>query len=1045
MSLQVYDGLRLLQEAESTATKGDFDRASIMAQIFSGALFTAVVIYLMFSNSTRLSYIQRASLEKRLQVCANLSTIVASISAFMNFFQLTEVDNWALPSTNSEYVVDVCRPLEWILTCPVMQLILVILGGSKIPEYRRNLMPLSSALVLTFGSLSLFVDKPYTYAMYICGLCCHTVAMYFNRLQIVEVSRGMEGLLVGDSEFRKATIILMATWFPFPIWYILSPEGIGIITGVTVIQMGWACLNITAKFSLIFYIQRMKDNYCNRLKVKREMKGAQDAQMADEDSDDEFVVDIRLTGELMATVVETMNYLGMAENGERFVKLLRQAKIRSLDDVMTLDEDKCKTLQLPYDLIAALQKRHEVRRLEMVDDAEKGLEAGERYYMVVPDKKKAALEDDHNKKGSKNKERRPSDNSINPQGTQFFQPGPPSPWMSQNPNGVPPPLGQPPAMGQMGQTPMFGQNGMSQPPMSGQTMASPMPMVGSGFGGNGMPGNGFGGNVTPGNANPFSGFMDFSKPLDQDAMSDSGFDGKFSMPRPQSATPFQAQAMPFQSMPMQEQNQKELRKKISEDTEEKLEKFAEKFENKMMDRMELLVQGLGKQLEKNAEQMEKQAEKKARQQQERMDAQQMMQSSNATQQQVNSNMQNMQNYNQNLERSITDMRSTMERSQSMLEAKVEHVFNTQVKEQRSNVQQDLKEEMERQMESMFDRFQQQMSKRNGTNVASSNSSTVSVEYVQSSFDILTKKVEKLEDMQKQMIESVEKKVAIMVDGLAQNNIQEIKAAAYSTQSRIGQIEEVVSKKQGELEDRMTSKFEKMFTQNMDSFRNTMEKNNQAGKLQDLVEGLKTVHLNESKQLDQKLHKLNKDISQDVSKSVETAIGVVSNSLRSQLEGLQATQRASGMDTVSGVSSKIEGSLQKFSDSLRHMDGSGGQTDENTMRMLEKISDRVSLLQERSQSVSSPNGGGGSSRDAQEAAKGLRDLQRFMEDATRSQQANQQDMQSALVSVRNNTCECVDKLVVIGESMGIGRRGSMADSGSMGNSKFANLGRSAMSR
>ena len=32
-------------------------------------------------------------------------------------------------------------------------------------------------------------------------------------------------------------------------------------------------------------------------------------------------------------------------------------------------------------------------------------------------------------------------------------------------------------------------------------------------------------------------------------------------------------------------------------------------------------------------------------------------------------------------------------------------------------------------------------------------------------------VEKLEDMQKQMIESVEKKVAIMVDGLAQNNIQ----------------------------------------------------------------------------------------------------------------------------------------------------------------------------------------------------------------------------------------------------------------------------------
>lgn len=32
-------------------------------------------------------------------------------------------------------------PQEWIMTCPLMQLALVLMGGSRIPEYRRMLMP----------------------------------------------------------------------------------------------------------------------------------------------------------------------------------------------------------------------------------------------------------------------------------------------------------------------------------------------------------------------------------------------------------------------------------------------------------------------------------------------------------------------------------------------------------------------------------------------------------------------------------------------------------------------------------------------------------------------------------------------------------------------------------------------------------------------------------------------------------------------------------------------------------------------------------------
>merc|ERR1719199_1193636 len=85
------------------------------------------------------------------------------------------------------------------------------------------------------------------------------VMLYFNRKQILELTDGREGLWYGESKFRNATLILMVTWFPFPIWFALSPEGAGWVKDVMMIQGGWAFLNVTSKFVLIFYIQGIKD------------------------------------------------------------------------------------------------------------------------------------------------------------------------------------------------------------------------------------------------------------------------------------------------------------------------------------------------------------------------------------------------------------------------------------------------------------------------------------------------------------------------------------------------------------------------------------------------------------------------------------------------------------------------------------------------------------------------------------------------------------------------------------------------------------------
>jgi hypothetical protein len=49
---------------------------------------------------------------------------------------------------------------------------------------------------------------------------------YHNILQIRENSEGEEGAFVGDSEFRKLSLLLIVPWIPFPLWCrLLAAEG----------------------------------------------------------------------------------------------------------------------------------------------------------------------------------------------------------------------------------------------------------------------------------------------------------------------------------------------------------------------------------------------------------------------------------------------------------------------------------------------------------------------------------------------------------------------------------------------------------------------------------------------------------------------------------------------------------------------------------------------------------------------------------------------------------------------------------------------------
>merc|ERR1719506_167796 len=103
---------------------------------------------------------------------------------------------------------------------------------------------------------------------------------------------------------------------------------------------------------------------------------------------------------------------------------------------------------------------------------------------------------------------------------------------------------------------------------------------------------------------------------------------------------------------------------------------------------------------------------------------------------------------QKLEKSLQDVRASVERSSSLLEAKVDFVCVSQAKESREQITKD----MEHHLENMQDQVTQKIASAQTTSAESS-------EYLNTSFDLLASKVEKLESLQKQVLERVDKKLA----------------------------------------------------------------------------------------------------------------------------------------------------------------------------------------------------------------------------------------------------------------------------------------------
>merc|ERR1719460_1203442 len=124
--------------------------------MFSSAFFFLMSVVLM-SHQTEMNFgvVQRSVMGKRLDFCMTLSLYISFFSALFNAIQLMDDDNLDLKTLQGvSIVLDLGRPVEWMLTCPLMQLAVPILAGEKIPDSRRLTMPLLAFVILVCGLMS---------------------------------------------------------------------------------------------------------------------------------------------------------------------------------------------------------------------------------------------------------------------------------------------------------------------------------------------------------------------------------------------------------------------------------------------------------------------------------------------------------------------------------------------------------------------------------------------------------------------------------------------------------------------------------------------------------------------------------------------------------------------------------------------------------------------------------------------------------------------------------------------------------------------------
>lgn len=227
-------------------------------------VFFLLAMYVL-QGGIRMKEIQQASLRKRLEYCGLMNFYICLVSFFFN---LGHVLAYLVHLDHSAMLKLVF--LEYMLTCPVMQANLAILGGPSVQERHRGEVAALTLLVLSFGFAASMIDSiVLKMACFVLGASAFVVLVKVNNSMVLQHSGGRESIFGGNlharpSPYKKIAKKIVMTWVLFPLWWLISPEGLGVLQNHEVNSTVQVFLSIVAKGLYVIMIRLITDKYANK-------------------------------------------------------------------------------------------------------------------------------------------------------------------------------------------------------------------------------------------------------------------------------------------------------------------------------------------------------------------------------------------------------------------------------------------------------------------------------------------------------------------------------------------------------------------------------------------------------------------------------------------------------------------------------------------------------------------------------------------------------------------------------------------------------------
>lgn len=236
-----------------------------VSYVMCAGAFLALTLFTLWRIMEPLPKIQKHDLRFRIYWCVKCTVYVMSMSFWLSMLHLTNFETLMLDALG--FAEDeIIKPLEFILTCPAMMLIVVVLAGDTVPSRRQIEIMSLTFWVLVFGFAAVQVTVLVAKMMfYITGCVIFMVLLERINLCVKEHSGGKESLLrptgFSGSIYRKFCLKTVITWALFPMWFILSPQGLSVVSDYDTAAMISAGLNIFSKGFFALYVVHIYEAY----------------------------------------------------------------------------------------------------------------------------------------------------------------------------------------------------------------------------------------------------------------------------------------------------------------------------------------------------------------------------------------------------------------------------------------------------------------------------------------------------------------------------------------------------------------------------------------------------------------------------------------------------------------------------------------------------------------------------------------------------------------------------------------------------------------